>query len=134
MCKASFCSLVVSFISFKEWSLVFRILTKFRAGVLYNLQMFRVKKIDENILYNHGIIRAGESPGSPDSRYKATLATNASFSVGIRCGRTRPKKVRLHKPLRNCCPGGRQSRCLGCGSQGGLGVGLTAGSVFFWSL
>lgn len=82
MKKASFCFLVLSFVAFKNESSVFGIPTEFRTGVSYKAQIFECKKVLNNVIYNFGILRSGESMGSPDGKHKATLAEDGNFSVG----------------------------------------------------
>ncbi|KAF8598405.1 hypothetical protein BDV93DRAFT_539134 [Ceratobasidium sp. AG-I] len=82
MRKASYCFLVLSFIAFKNESSVFGIPTSFRTGVSYKAQIFECKKILNNVIYNFGILRSGESMGSPDGKHKATLNADGNFVVG----------------------------------------------------
>ncbi|KAH9950662.1 hypothetical protein B0H21DRAFT_503960 [Amylocystis lapponica] len=84
MRKASFCFLVLSLISFKDQDVIFGITTQFRTGISYNAQVFEVKKTYNNVLYNFGILKNGESMGSPDGRYEATLSNDGNFSLGSR--------------------------------------------------
>ncbi|KAF8593352.1 alpha-D-mannose-specific plant lectin, partial [Ceratobasidium sp. AG-I] len=84
MRKASYCFLILSFISFKDQGSIFGIPTKFRSGVSYKAQIFECKKVLNNVLYNFGILPGGESMGSPDGKHTATLSADGNFSIGSR--------------------------------------------------
>ena len=79
--KASFCFLVLSLISFKDQEIIFGIPSKFRSGVSYSAQVFEVKKVYNNVLYNYGILRGGEALGSLDGTHKASLSIDGNLSV-----------------------------------------------------
>lgn len=84
MRKASFCFLVFSVCAFKESDSVFGIPTNFRTGIAYTAQVFEVKKIYNNVIYNFGRLKEGEAMGSPDGTHRATLGTDGNFKVDSR--------------------------------------------------
>lgn len=84
MRKASFCFLVLSLLSFKRQSSVFGIPSGFSSGVAYSAQVFECKKVYNNVLYNFGILRAGEMLGSPNGNHRAILSNEGNFSVDSR--------------------------------------------------
>ncbi|KAK7447420.1 hypothetical protein VKT23_014129 [Stygiomarasmius scandens] len=80
--KASFCFLVLSLISFKDSGSVFGMETKLCTGISYHVQIFECKRIHNNVIYNPGRLKNGESMGSPGGKQLATLSNDGNLCLG----------------------------------------------------
>ncbi|KAF9073155.1 hypothetical protein BDP27DRAFT_1216270 [Rhodocollybia butyracea] len=80
MKTASYCFVILSFISFLDKDVVFGIPSPTRSGVSYKVQIFNCAKVHTSTLYNYGVLKGDQSMKSPDGKHTATLS-NGNFSV-----------------------------------------------------
>ncbi|KAF9073159.1 hypothetical protein BDP27DRAFT_1360388 [Rhodocollybia butyracea] len=80
MQTASFCFVILSFISYAERGMVFGIPFFAGSGVSYKIQIFNCAKFHTSTLYNYGVLKSGQFMKSPDGKHAATLS-NGNFGV-----------------------------------------------------